>query len=67
MIGYALYVGHHKMRLKKSIKGGMMKAIKIAIKTETDAIAFYKEAAEKTRHPYNTSKISEPDLQQYLF
>jgi len=29
----------------------MMDAIKIAIKTETDAIAFYKEAAEKTRHP----------------
>jgi rubrerythrin len=30
----------------------MMKAIKMAIKTETDAIAFYKEAAEKTRHPF---------------
>lgn len=29
-----------------------MNAIKIAIKTETDAIAFYKEAAEKTRHPF---------------
>ncbi len=29
----------------------MLNAIKIAIKTETDAIAFYKKAAEKTRHP----------------
>ena len=29
----------------------MMNAIKIAIKTETDAIAFYKEAALKTTHP----------------
>jgi len=29
----------------------MMNAIKIAIRTETDAIAFYKEAALKTSHP----------------
>ena len=29
-----------------------MNAIKIAIKTENDAIIFYKEAAEKTRHPF---------------
>ncbi|MDP2754929.1 MAG: ferritin family protein, partial [Nitrospirota bacterium] len=29
----------------------MMDAIKIAINTESDAIAFYKAAAEKTRHP----------------
>lgn len=29
----------------------MMNAIKIAIKTETDAIAFYEEAAQKTNHP----------------
>lgn len=29
-----------------------MNAVKMAIKTETDAIAFYKEAAEKTRHPF---------------
>ena len=28
-----------------------MNAIEIAIKMEKDAIAFYKEAAEKTRHP----------------
>lgn len=28
-----------------------MKAIELAIKTETDAIAFYKQAAEKTSHP----------------
>ncbi|MEW6003273.1 MAG: ferritin family protein [Nitrospirota bacterium] len=28
-----------------------MNPIKLAIKTETDAIAFYKEAAEKTKHP----------------
>ncbi len=28
-----------------------MNAIEIAIKMETDAINFYKEAAEKTRHP----------------
>ena len=28
-----------------------MNAMKIAIKTETDAIAFYKEAALKTTHP----------------
>ena len=29
----------------------MMNAIKVAIKTENDAITFSKEAAEKTRHP----------------
>jgi len=29
----------------------MMNAMKIAIKTETDAIAFYKEAALKQRTP----------------
>lgn len=28
-----------------------MNAIEIAIKMEKDAIDFYKEAAEKTRHP----------------
>lgn len=28
-----------------------MNAFKVAIKTETDAISFYKEAAEKTNHP----------------
>ncbi len=28
-----------------------MNAVKIAIKTETDAIAFYEEAAQKTSHP----------------
>jgi rubrerythrin len=31
--------------------GIMMNAIKVAIKTETDAIAFYEEAAQKTNHP----------------
>jgi rubrerythrin len=30
----------------------MTNVIKLAIKTENDAIAFYKEAAEKTRHPF---------------
>jgi hypothetical protein len=29
----------------------MMNAIKIAIKAETDTIAFYEEAAQKTNHP----------------
>jgi len=29
----------------------MMNALKIAIKSETDAIAFYEEAALKTKHP----------------
>ena len=28
-----------------------MDVIKTAIKTETDAIAFYEEAAQKTKHP----------------
>lgn len=28
-----------------------MNAFKLAIKTETDAISFYKETAEKTKHP----------------
>jgi rubrerythrin len=30
----------------------MTNVIRLAIKTEKDAIAFYKEAAEKTRHPF---------------
>jgi len=30
----------------------MTNFIKLAIKTEKDAIAFYEEAAEKTRHPF---------------
>jgi len=41
----------------------MMKAIKMAIKTETDAIAFYKEAAEKTRHPF----VVAPDPLEHPF
>jgi rubrerythrin len=28
-----------------------MNAVEIAIKMETDAIKFYREAAEKTKHP----------------
>jgi len=34
------------------MKGGAMKAIETAIKMEIDSIAFYKEAAAKTVHPF---------------
>jgi rubrerythrin len=51
------------------IKGGyMMNAIKLGIKTETDAIVFYRQAAGKTSHPFGKKmflSIAE-DEQQHL-
>jgi len=44
------YKGDGKTRLFYRI-GGAMNALEIARKMETDAIKFYKEASEKTRHP----------------
>jgi rubrerythrin len=44
------YKGDGKTRIFYRI-GGAMNALEIARKMETDAIKFYKEASEKTRHP----------------